>query len=102
MIYVLALAGAISTTAVGHLLFRRAARQLRLAPFLPVAACFASVPIMTWIALHGLSLVQVYMATAALPILIAGLGHWFLGERISQRALAPYLLIAVGCLVFYL
>jgi drug/metabolite transporter (DMT)-like permease len=102
MLPVLALAASLVCTAAGMVLFKHYYRSRRRADLAWSVLLFAGVPITTFLALRGLSLGFVYMATAATQILVLGMSHLFLGERIPRRALPGIVLILAGIIVYTL
>ena len=101
MIYpAFALAASLLCTAAGMVMFKHYYRSRRPLDFVWSVLLFAGVPVTTFFALRGLSLGFVYMSTAATHILVLGMSHFFLGERILPRALPAIGLILVGILLY--
>ena len=101
MIYpILALAASLLCTAAGMVMFKHYYRSRLRLHFVLSIVLFAAVPLTTFLALRGLSLGFVYMSTAATHILVLGMSHFFLGERIPPRALPAIGLILAGILFY--
>lgn len=97
---VLALIASLVCTAAGMVQFKHYYRTRRRRDFVGSVLLFAGVPVTTFFALRGLSLGFVYMSTAATHILVLGMSHFFLGERIPPRALPGIALILAGIILY--
>lgn len=97
---VIALVASLVCTAAGMVTFKHYYRSRKRADFVWSVLLFAGVPVTTFFALRGLSLGFVYMSTAATHILVLGMSHFFLGERIPPRALPAIGLILAGIVIY--
>lgn len=100
MLSTLALAASLLCTAGGMVMFKRYYHSQRRSHIAYSILLFAAVPLTTFFALRSLSLGFVYMATAANHILVLGMSHIFLGERIPPRVLPGISLILAGILIY--
>ena len=96
----LALTISLLCTATGMVLFKHYYRSHNRADLGFSILLFGAVPVTTFFALRGLSLGFVYMATAATHVLVLGMSHYFLGERIPPRVLPGIMLILVGIILY--
>lgn len=97
---VIALVASLVCTAAGMVTFKHYYRSRRRTDFIWSVLLFAGVPVTTFFALRSLSLGFVYMSTAATHILVLGMSHFFLGERIPPRALPAIGLILAGIVIY--
>jgi multidrug transporter EmrE-like cation transporter len=97
---IFALAASLLCTAAGMVMFKHYYRSRKRLDFVWSILLFAAVPLTTFLALRSLSLGFVYMSTAATHILVLGMSHFFLGERVPQRALPAIGLILAGILLY--
>ena len=97
---ILALAASLICTAAGMVTFKHYYRSRRRADLVWSVLLFAGVPLTTFLALRGLSLGLVYMATAATQVLVLLMSRFFLGERIGPKALPGIALILAGIIIY--
>ena len=100
LFYLLTLATALLFTAGGQVLFKRYYAHRRPSDRYLAVALFLAVPVVNFVSLRGLPFGFVYMATATTHILVLGMSHFFLGERIPPRALPGIALILAGIVLY--
>lgn len=61
---------------------------------------FLTVPVLSYLALHNLTLAFVYMSTSLVHVLILIMSHVFLDERLSKNHYISITLIIVGIIIY--
>ncbi len=98
--YWLALSGALLSTALAQLFYKLYFRDRRNGLLVLSIGCFVSASVFAYLALKGLSLGMVYMSTALTQLLVMGLAHFVLGERITRDHGVAMGLIVSGIIIY--
>ncbi len=98
--YWLALAGALVVTALAQLFYKLYFRTHRKMILLLSIGCFVCASLFAYVALKGLTIGMVYMSTALTQVLVIGLAHFVLGERLSRDHGVAMLLIVSGIVIY--
>lgn len=96
------LAFSLVATALAQVAFKFYFKRRNIGWILLAVTMFAAVPYTTYMALRGLSLSTVYVATAASQMLVVMLSMVLLGERYTSRQAAGFVLILAGIALFNL
>lgn len=91
---------ALSMTAVGQLVFKRASMNKSWRMTILAIACFCVVPPASYLALHTLTLATVYVSTALSQVVVVLASLFAFGERYSSRQWFALVLILAGVVVF--
>lgn len=91
---------AVIVTAAAHVMFKLFAIHGRWWRLCVTAGLFLCAPALTFIALQDLSFAQVYLCTAAVPVLGLVAARWVFGETIHGSHLAGTALIATGIVLY--
>ena len=87
-------------TAIGQLFFRLHYVRTKKTYLAVALGMFASVPLLSYLALLNLTLAFVYMSTALIHVLVLTMSHLFLKERITGKQFSSISLIIIGIIVF--
>ena len=96
----LALAGALCATALAQLFYKLYFRSHRKVHLVLSVGCFLSASLCAYGALKGLTIGMVYMSTALTQLLVIGLAHFVLGERLSRDHGIAMALIVSGIVIY--
>jgi len=91
---------AISLSAVGHILYKYYAVSGRVPFLFLTAATFVSIPIFSFLALRDLTIAQVYLCTATVPIMTTIGAKVFIKESISKHHFIGLTLITTGTVLY--
>lgn len=97
---IVALILAVLLTSFGQVLYKLYAIQKRFTYWIASIASFCLVPFFNYLALLGLPLDVVYMATSVTIVLVVYLGRVILKEEINVFRLAGILLIVLGIVIY--
>ena len=93
-------ATAITLTATGHIFYKIYALNNRL-PFLVLTAItFVLIPCFSFLALRELTIAQVYLCTAMVPILTTIGAKVFIKEKITKHHIIGLTLITIGTILY--
>ena len=97
-----ALGGALLATAFGQVMFKLFFRRRHYIWLATAIGFFAVAPVCNYLALQSLGIGMVYMSTALTIVLVVGMSHLVLGERLSRDHGIATLLIVCGVLIYAL
>ena len=99
--YIAALIAALTGTALGQLNFKLFyARNRRWRNLVIAFLFFCAVPFCSYIALHRLTIGLVYMCTAVTQLLVLGLSHFVLKEKLNRNHAIALVLIITGIIIY--
>jgi len=91
---------AISLTAIGHILYKYYAISQKRQFFILTALTFIMVPGFSFLALRDLTIAQVYLCTAMVPIFTTIGAKIFIKEQITRHHLIGLSLITTGTILY--
>ncbi len=93
-------AAAILLTAIGHVFYKIYALNGRLQFLILTAITFVLIPCFSFLALRELTIAQVYLCTAMVPILTTIGAKIFIKEKITKHHIIGLSLITIGTILY--
>ncbi|MHC4772731.1 MAG: EamA family transporter [Planctomycetota bacterium] len=100
-LYIISLIAALVGTALGQLNFKLFFVKNRCwTNMIAAAAFFCAVPFCSYFALRQLSVGLVYMCTSVTQLMVLGLSHYILKEKLTKNHVIALTLIIAGILIY--
>lgn len=91
---------AVTMTSLGHVLFKSYSNTKRKMLLIMTATVFVLIPVFSFLALQELSIAQVYLCTAAVPVLTTLGAKFILGEHTHKHHYIGLSFITIGTIIY--